>query len=200
MAATVPAPPKCWPLGAGRCNRSGVVSIRSDSDGLWDAERAPASSPGGGSSVSTARDVVGSEPRRGSCRAAGGGGSPRRELPSPPGVMAGPTPAPRRFPEPCRVPGTEAGLVLPVCSGPQEAFASDPQGASGATWSDGCKAGSQGRWVGEEAGRVPSQSRRLQGELRCGLGDAPARAGAEDLFENKQTPVFLGTISKQTQI
>lgn len=130
----------------------------------------------------------------------GGGGSPRRELPSPPGVMAGPTPAPRRFPEPCRVPGTEAGLVLPVCSGPQEAFASDPQGASGATWSDGCKAGSQGRWVGEEAGHVPSQSRRLQGELRCGLGDTPAQAGAENLFENKQTPVFLGTISKRTQI
>lgn len=129
-----------------------------------------------------------------------GGWSPRRELPSPPGVMAGPTPAPRRFLELCRVPGTEAGLVLPVCSGPQEAFASDPQGPSGATWSDGCKAGSQGRWVGEEAGRVPSQSRRLQGELRCGLGDAPARAGAEDLFENKQTPVFLGTISKRTQI
>lgn len=191
-------PPKGWPLGACRCDRSGVVSIRSDSDGLWDAERAPANSPGGGSSVNTARDVAGSEPGRGSCRAAGGG-SPRRELPSPPGQWQA-APAPRRFLELCRVPGTEAGLVLPVCSGPQEAFASDPQGASGATWSDGCKAGSQGRWVGEEAGGVPSQSRRLQGELRCGLGDAPARAGAEDLFENKQTPVFLGTISKRTQI
>lgn len=85
----------------------------------------------------------------------GTGGSPRRELPSPPGVMAGPTPAPRRFPEPCRVPGTEAGLVLPVCSGPQEAFASDPRGPQGPRGVMGARRGRRVAGWGRRPGASP---------------------------------------------